>query len=38
MARRNMSGRKHGRKFAKARNKYRAVNSPGTVMRGGFRL
>jgi len=38
MARRNMSARKHGKKFQKGRNKSRAINSPGTVMRGGIRL
>jgi len=38
MARRNISGKKHARKFQRARNKGRAINSPGTVMRGGIRL
>jgi len=38
MARRHISGRKHGRKFNKYRNKTRAINSPQQAMRGGFRL
>lgn len=38
MARRKMSGRSHGRKFARGRKKMRAVNSGAGVMRGGFRL
>jgi len=38
MARRNISGRKHGKKFARARRKTKAVNSPQHIMRGGFRL
>lgn len=38
MARRNMSARKHGRKFGRARNKTRRINTPSHVMRGGIRL
>lgn len=39
MARRTkMSGRKYGKKFAKARKHTRAINSPAFVMRGGIRL
>lgn len=33
-----MSGRQHGRKFARARKHYKAINSPAFVMRGGIRL
>jgi len=36
--RRGMSGRKHGRKFNKSRNRQKAINSPAFVMRGGIRL
>lgn len=38
MKRRHMSGKKHGRKFNKMRNKHKAINSPAFVMRGGIRL
>lgn len=38
MARKRMSPRKHARKFTKARNKTRAINSSAVVMRGGIRL
>lgn len=38
MARRNISGKKHARKFSKARRKSRSINSPQVIMRGGFRL
>lgn len=38
MARRNISARKHGKKFARARSKTRIINSPRVVMRGGIRL
>lgn len=38
MARRNISARKHGRKFNKAKRRSRAINTPSHVMRGGFRL
>jgi len=38
MRRRKLSGRKHGRRFQRARNKTRAINSPAFVMRGGIRL
>lgn len=34
----NMSGKKHARKFTKARKRTRAINSPQKIMRGGFRL
>jgi len=36
--RRNISGKRHSRKFNKARRKTRAINSPQHIMRGGFRL
>lgn len=38
MARFRMSAKKHSRKFAKAKRKTRAINSPSHVMRGGRRL
>jgi len=38
MARRNISAKKHGRKFQKGRNKTRRINTGAGVMRGGFRL
>lgn len=38
MRRSKLSGRRHGRKFQRARNKTRAINSPAFVMRGGIRL
>lgn len=39
MARRmKMGARRYGKKFAKARRKTRAINSPSFVMRGGIRL
>lgn len=39
MARRkNISARKHARKFAKARKTTKVINSPRVVMRGGIRL
>jgi len=38
MKRRHMSGRKHGKRFNRARNRTRAINSPTFVMRGGIRL
>lgn len=38
MKRRSMSGKKHGRRFNKARNRTRSINSPNHVMRGGIRL
>lgn len=38
MKRRRMSSKKHGRRFAKARNRTRAINSPNFQMRGGIRL
>jgi len=38
MKRRNISGRKHARKFTKSRRSSKAINSPSFVMRGGIRL
>jgi len=38
MARRNISAKRHGRKFNKAKNKTRKINTPNHVMRGGIRL
>lgn len=38
MRRRNISGKKHGRKFNNARKRTRKINSPAFVMRGGIRL
>lgn len=38
MRRRNISGRKHGKRFSKARRSRRAINEPSMVMRGGIRL
>lgn len=38
MKRRKMSPRRHGRKFQRARNNTRAINSPNFQMRGGIRL
>lgn len=38
MARRKISGRRHGKKFGRARNRTRAINTPNHVMRGGIRL
>jgi len=38
MARRNISSRRHGKKFARARRRTRAINTPSHVMRGGIRL
>ena len=38
MARRNISPRKHARKFSKASKRRKAINSPNTMMRGGRRL
>lgn len=38
MKRRHMGGKRHGRKFNKARNRGKAINSPAFVMRGGIRL
>lgn len=38
MRRRNISGKRHGQSFAKARRKTRAINSPSFIMRGGIRL
>lgn len=38
MRRQRLSGRKHGRKFQRARNRTKAINSPAFVMRGGIRL
>lgn len=38
MARRRISARKHGKKFAKARKRTKVINSPKVVMRGGIRL
>lgn len=38
MKRRHISGRRHGKKFQRARNRTRAINSPAFVMRGGIRL
>lgn len=37
MRRKNISFKKHARKFNKARNKTRAINNA-QIMRGGFRL
>lgn len=36
--RRNISGRKHAKKFNRTNKKHRAINSPGFSMRGGIRL
>lgn len=38
MARKRMNFRKHARKFSKARNRTKAINSPQFVLRGGIRL
>lgn len=38
MKRRNMSPRKHARRFTKARRQTKAINSPAFIMRGGIRL
>lgn len=38
MARRHISGRKHGKKFGRAKRHTKAINNPSHVMRGGFRL
>lgn len=38
MRRRQLNGKTHRRKFQRARNKTRAINSPTFVMRGGIRL
>jgi len=38
MRRKNISYKKHARKFNSARRNYKAVNSPQQIMRGGFRL
>jgi len=38
MRRRNISGKRHGRKFGKLRNKTRRINEGAQVMRGGFRF
>jgi hypothetical protein len=38
MKRRPLSGKRHGRKFAKIARRTRAINSPSHVMRGGIRL
>jgi len=36
--RRNISGKHHARRFNKARSKYRAINNPSRILRGGTRL
>ncbi|QXP08146.1 MAG: hypothetical protein [Arizlama microvirus] len=36
--RRNISGKKHARKFNKAHRRTKAVNRPGSMARGGFRF
>lgn len=38
MRRRNISGKKHARKFAKMRNKTKRINEGTVNMRGGFRF
>lgn len=38
MARRNMSYRKHAKKFSRTRRHVKAINNPQHIMRGGFRL
>lgn len=38
MRRRNISAKKHARKFNKARSTTRAVNNPSNYLRGGRRL
>lgn len=38
MARRNMSGRKHAKKFGRARRTTKAINQPKRVSRGGIQL
>lgn len=38
MKRYPLSGKKHARKFGKARARHKAINSPAFVMRGGIRL
>lgn len=38
MRRRNISGKRHGRRFNKLRNRRRAINEPSSFMRGGIRL
>lgn len=36
--RRNISGKKHARKFNKARRRTKAINNPRGMARGGFRF
>jgi len=36
--RRNISGKKHARKFNKVRRRTKAINNPGHIARGGFRF
>jgi len=38
MRRRRVGGKSYRRRFQKASKRTKAVNSPSTVMRGGFRL
>jgi len=38
MARRNLSGKRHSRKFGRARRRSKKINNPTHIMRGGFRL
>lgn len=38
MRRRNISGKRHGRKFQKIRSRRKAINEPSHFMRGGIRL
>lgn len=38
MKRRKMSGRSHSRKHNRAARRYKAINSPAFIMRGGIRL
>lgn len=38
MKRRRISGKQHSRKHNRAARRYKAINSPAFIMRGGIRL